>query len=333
MSRTSAPRTATLLSCIVPAYNEAENLVLFIPAMTKKLQDLNLNFEIIVVNDGSKDNTSEVLQQLVKDYQLTAVEFSRNFGKEAAITAGLDQVNGDLALLIDADFQHPLDTIDTMLELWQAGYDMVYGIRDRGIESPMKRWLTHGFYWLMNKSAAIDMPPSAGDFRLMDRKVVDALQDLPERTRYMKGLYAWVGFKSIGVNFSETERLKGESSFNWFKLMSLAFSGITSFSVLPLRLCMLVGIVIALVALGYGGWIFSETVLEGARVPGWATLATGMMFLGGIQLLFLGIVGEYVSRVYQEVKARPRYIIANKLQHDMVKTTDSHHSQDSHAGH
>lgn len=308
-------RQNSLLSCVVPAYNEADNLPLFIPALAAKLESLGLRYEIIIVNDGSKDNTSEVLQALVKDYQVTAIELSRNFGKEAAITAGLDQINGNLTLLIDADFQHPLDTIDTMLNLWEAGYDMVYGVRDRGIESPLKRWLTHRFYWLLNKSAAIDIPENAGDFRLMDIKVVRALQNLPERTRYMKGLYAWVGFKSIGVHFSETERLNGTSSFNWLKLMELALSGVTSFSDLPLRICTLVGMAIAALALGYGTWIAVETFIEGNHVPGWATLATGIMLLGGIQLLFIGILGQYVSRVYQEVKGRPRYIVANRLQH------------------
>lgn len=305
-------RSTPFLSCVIPAYNEAENLIAFIPALSKVLNELNIVFEMVVVDDGSRDNTISVLQGMIQQYPLKVIELSRNFGKEAALTAGLERASGNVVLLIDADFQHPIDVIPTMLNLWRDGFDMVYGIRDRQTESPFKRKLTHWFYWCLNKSSTIDIPMHAGDFRLMDRKVVNALCGLPERTRYMKGLYAWVGFRSIGVHFSETERQHGTSSFNWKALMSLAISGLTSFSDLPLRLCVLIGALLSIVAMSYGIWIIADVLIVGIHVPGWATLAAGLALLGGIQLLFIGVVGEYVSRIYHEVKARPKYIVANQ---------------------
>ena len=305
-------REHPFISCVIPAYNEAENIPLFIPALAKNLSELGVSYEMIVIDDGSKDNTIASLQPLLAHYPLKVLALSRNFGKEAAITAGLDHVNGDIALLIDADFQHPISAIKTMLDLWRSGYDMVYGIRDRNTESNLKQWLTRNFYWLLNKSSSIDIPADAGDFRLMDKQVVLALRNLPERTRYMKGLYAWVGFHSIGVHFTEAPRLKGESNFNWQRLTSLALTGLTAFSDLPLRICVFLGAAIALLALAYGIYITGETLVDGVQQPGWATLAAGMMLLGGIQLLFIGVLGEYIARIYNETKGRPKYIVARQ---------------------
>lgn len=312
-------RTNPVLSCIVPAYNEAENLPQFIPALAAKLEQQHLaGYEIIVIDDGSQDNTLAVLYTLVEHYPLRVLELSRNFGKEAALSAGLDYVTGDIALLIDADFQHPIDEIPTMLNLWRNGYDMVYGIRNRTTESWLKRLFTHSYYKLLSMSASVEIPENAGDFRLIDAKVVSAIQNLPEKNRYMKGLYAWVGFKSIGLQFSEQERQHGTSSFNFKSLFNLALSGLTGFSDLPLRVCIYLGALLACMAMAYGFWIIIETLLEGSRVPGWATLAAGMTLLGGIQLLFIGIVGEYIGRIYTEVKNRPKYIVAAEYS----KTTD-----------
>jgi len=237
---------------------------------------------------------------------------SRNFGKEAAISAGLDQACGDVTLLIDADFQHPISAIATMLDLWRSGYDMVYGIRDRKTEGALKQLLTRKFYWLMNKASSIDIPADAGDFRLMDHRVVEALRDLPERTQYMKGMYAWVGFRTIGVHFTEAERHAGESNFNWQRLTGLALTGLTAFSDLPLRICVFLGAFIAFIALTYGAYITCDALIDGTTVPGWTTLAAGMMLLGGIQLLFIGVLGEYIARIYNETKGRPKYIIARQ---------------------
>ncbi|MBU3119990.1 glycosyltransferase family 2 protein [Acinetobacter soli] len=305
--------TSPFLSCVVPAYNEAENLKTFIPALAKSLDQQQLHYEIIVVDDGSQDDTLHVLQSMVDHYPLIVLELSRNFGKEAALSAGLDRVTGEITLLIDADFQHPLDAIPTMINLWKNGYDMVYGIRNRSSESWLKRILTNHYYKVLNLSSPIDIPENAGDFRLMDAKVVDAIRRLPERNRYMKGLYAWVGFKSIGIHFSEQKRQHGTSTFNAKSLFRLAMSGLTGFSDLPLRLSIYLGALMALIAMSYGGWILIETLVEGVRVPGWATLVIALTLLGGIQLLFLGIVGEYIARIYAEVKNRPRYIVSGEF--------------------
>ncbi|OTG64428.1 glycosyltransferase [Acinetobacter sp. ANC 3903] len=298
------------LCCVVPAHNEAENLKNFIPALSKMLKQENIRFEIIVIDDGSKDSTIEVLQGMQKDYPLRVLEFSRNFGKEAALYAGLDHVDADLALLIDADFQHPINVIPTMLSLWKEGYEMVYGIRNRETESWLKKLFTHIYYKILNASSTLNIPENAGDFRLLDAKVVHAIRDLPERNLYMKGLYAWVGFKSIGILFTEKERQCGRSSFNFKSLLNLAISGLTAFSDLPLRICIYLGILLGIFSFSYGCWITVQTLFEGAKVPGWATLAAGLAFLGAIQLIFIGILGEYISRIYSEVKARPKYIIA-----------------------
>ncbi|MCH7341175.1 glycosyltransferase family 2 protein [Acinetobacter higginsii] len=307
------------LSCVVPAYNEAENLKKFIPALAQQLEQQNLRYEIIIIDDGSKDNSIAVLQQMLDDYPLRILTLSRNFGKEAALSAGLDYVTGDATLLIDADFQHPLNAIPTMIQLWKDGYDMVYGIRDRSTESWLKKIFTQGYYHILNLSSSVDIPENAGDFRLLDAKVVEAVRKLPEKNRYMKGLYAWVGFKSIGIHFTEQQRQFGQSSFNFKALFQLAMSGLTGFSDLPLRLCIYLGALLALFAMSYGIWIIIETMLEGIRIPGWATLAAGMTLLGGIQLLCIGILGEYIGRIYAEVKNRPKYIVAAEYSHNHAK--------------
>jgi glycosyltransferase involved in cell wall biosynthesis len=306
-------REDPFISCVIPAYNEAENIPLFIPALAKNLTELGVRFEFIVVDDGSKDNTLASLQPLLTNFPLKVFALSRNFGKEAAITAGLDHVSGNVTLLIDADFQHPISAIETMLDLWRSGYDMVYGIRNRETEGAIKQWLTRKFYWFLNRISAIDIPADAGDFRLMDHRVVEALRELPERTLYMKGLYAWVGFRSIGVHFTEAERHAGESNFNWKRLTGLALTGLTAFSDLPLRICIFLGAFIAVIALGYGIFITCDALIDGTTLPGWTTLAAGMMLLGGIQLLFIGVLGEYIARIYNETKGRPKYIVARQF--------------------
>ncbi|ENV08861.1 hypothetical protein F966_02506 [Acinetobacter higginsii] len=307
------------LSCVVPAYNEAENLKKFIPALAQQLEQQNLRYEIIIIDDGSKDNSIAVLQQMLDDYPLRILTLSRNFGKEAALSAGLDYVTGDATLLIDADFQHPLNAIPTMIQLWKDGYDMVYGIRDRSTESWLKEIFTQGYYHILNLSSSVDIPENAGDFRLLDAKVVEAVRKLPEKNRYMKGLYAWVGFKSIGIHFTEQQRQFGQSSFNFKALFQLAMSGLTGFSDLPLRLCIYLGALLALFAMSYGIWIIIETMIEGIRIPGWATLAAGMTLLGGIQLLCIGILGEYIGRIYAEVKNRPKYIVSAEYSNNHAK--------------
>ena len=320
-------RINPVLSCVVPAFNEAENLISFIPALAEKLEQQHLaGYEIIVIDDGSTDNTLAVLYSLVDQYPLRVLELSRNFGKEAALSAGLDHVTGDIALLIDADFQHPIDEIPTMLNLWRNGYDMVYGIRNRNTESWLKRFFTQIYYRLLSMSSSVSIPQDAGDFRLIDAKVIAAIQHLPEKNRYMKGFYAGVGFKTIGLQFSEQERQYGKSSFNFKSLFNLALSGLTGFSDLPLRMSVYIGALLALIAITYGCWIIVETLIEGVTVPGWATLAAGMTLLGGIQLFSIGILGEYIGRIYTEVKNRPKYIVAAEYS-KLKNAAENHFSQ------
>lgn len=305
------PRAPLRLSCVVPAYNEQANLAGFVQALAAAVQLLTPDFEIIVVNDGSRDRTHEVALQLLQQLPVRYLALSRNYGKEAALTAGIDHARGNVVLLIDADFQHPLELLPQMRDLWQQGYDMVYGvIANRGAESGAKRIGAELFYRLMNSGNSVKLPPNAGDFRWMDRKVADALKALPERRRFMKGLYAWVGFKTAALPFVPQDRAAGESSFNLRRLGALALLGLTSFTTLPLRVWSVIGAVVALLALTYGTWIMLDTLLFGADLAGWPTLAAGIMLFSGVQMMSIGILGEYICRIYDEVKQRPSYLIA-----------------------
>lgn len=308
----AVPRPALQLSCVVPAYNEQDNLRDFINALIPAVQALTSDFEIIIVNDGSRDATHDVAMQLVtQGLSVRYLALSRNFGKEAALSAGIDHARGNAVLLIDADFQHPLEMLPEMHALWQGGYEMIYGvIADRGAESSAKRLGTNLFYTLMNSGNGVKVPPNAGDFRWMDRKVVDALRALPERNRFMKGLYAWVGFKTAALPFVPKDRAAGQSSFNLRRLGALALLGLTSFTTLPLRVWSVIGGAVALLALAYGLWITLDTLLFGADLAGWPTLAAGIMLFSGVQLMSIGILGEYIGRIYDEVKQRPTYLIA-----------------------
>lgn len=308
----SLPRPALQLSCVVPAYNEQENLAQFIHALVPAVQALTADFEIIIVNDGSRDGTHDVAMQLVEQgLPVRYLALSRNYGKEAALSAGIDHARGNAVVLIDADFQHPLEMLPEMHSLWQSGYEMVYGvIADRAAESGAKRLGTDVFYKIMNSGGSVKVPPNAGDFRWMDRKVVDALKALPERNRFMKGLYAWVGFKTAALPFVPKDRAAGESSFNLKRLGALALLGLTSFTTLPLRVWSVIGGAVALIALAYGAWITLDTLLFGADLAGWPTLAAGIMLFSGVQLMSIGILGEYIGRIYDEVKQRPAYLIA-----------------------
>jgi len=305
------PRPALRLSCVVPAHNEEANLALFVRALAQVVRALTPNYEIIVVNDGSRDGTHDAALALLPELPVRYLALSRNFGKEAALSAGIDHARGNAVLLIDADFQHPLEMLAQMHELWLAGYDMVYGvIADRTAESGIKRLGTRLFYRLLNSGNRVKVPPHAGDFRWMDRRVAEALKRLPEHHRFMKGLYAWVGFKTAALPFVPQDRAGGESSFNLRRLGSLALLGLTSFTTLPLRVWSVIGSVVALGALAYGGWITVETLLFGNELAGWPTLAAGIMLFSGVQLMSIGVLGEYVGRIYDEVKRRPSYLLA-----------------------
>ncbi len=302
------------ISCIVPVFNEEAVIRTFIIKLQEALRDMTQQFEIIIVDDGSSDKTVEKIRDLINaGSSIKLLGLSRNFGKEIALTAGLEHSSGDVAILMDADFQHPLEVLPIFLSRWAEGYDMVYGVRtNRESESYMKRNFARLFYWLMKRMTNIDMPKHAGDFRLLDRKIVQALKQFPERTRFMKGLYAWVGYKKISVPFVVQERAAGKSSWRFSKLTELAITGLTSFSDVPLRVWGWIGFIISVLALIYAIYIVTVTLLFGADLPGFPTLIVAIMFLGGIQLLSIGILGEYIARIFTEVKARPRYLLQIK---------------------
>ncbi len=302
------------ISCIIPVYNEEAVVEKFLTKLCHTLSELTQHFEIILVDDGSRDHTIEKIFSLMKsNRQIKLLSLSRNFGKEIALTAGLEHASGEVAILMDADFQHPFETLPVFLQHWAEGYDMVYGVRTHRVsESYIKRHFARLFYWLMQKTTQIDIPRNAGDFRLLDRKIVMALRQFPERTRFMKGLFAWVGYKRMGVPFDVSERVAGKSSWRFSKLTELAITGITSFSDVPLRVWGLIGFLISLVSLLYAIYIVTVTLIYGADLPGFPTLVVAIMFLGGIQLLSIGILGEYIARIFTEVKQRPKYLLQLK---------------------
>lgn len=300
------------ISCVMPAFNEACNLDVVVPHTLAALQQLTSQAELIVVDDGSSDNTASVMETLCTAHtQLVYIQLSRNFGKEHALTAGLDRARGDTIVMMDADGQHPTSVLADMLSKWQEGADVVYAVRkSRGDQSGLQAGLVGLFYRLINWGNHIEIPAHAGDFRFMDRKVVNALKALPERNRFMKGLYAWVGFSSTAIDYEPLARVDGRTNFGLRSSFGLALTGMVAFSTAPLRLLAWLGLLVAVSALCYGAWEVLEYFIWGISVPGYATLVVGMMFLSGIQLLSIGILAEYVGRIYEEVKQRPSYVVA-----------------------
>jgi glycosyltransferase involved in cell wall biosynthesis len=301
------------ITCVVPAYNEAGGIALFLDHLCEFGATLTDRFEVIVVNDGSSDATSAEVIAATKKFPVRLIGLSRNFGKEAAISAGLEEADGDVVIIIDADFQQPIELIGDFIRLWNEGYDMVYGLRnDRKTDPPLRRFLSRLFYKTLSRCSDVEIPPDAGDFRLMDRRVVHALRQMPERGKFMKGLYNWVGFRQTSVPFDYGERHKGSSKFHFGSLFNLAMTGLTSFSSFPLRIWVAIGSVISSLSILYAIFIVVRTLLFGTDVHGWATLSVAITFLGGIQLLSIGILGEYVARIFNEVKQRPNYLVAER---------------------
>lgn len=310
----AGPRVLRSLSCVVPCYNEAANLELLLPLLRAQLARLAPQWEIILVDDGSTDATAQRMTEWTRTPGVRALLLSRNFGKEAALCAGLEAAHGDAVVMLDSDMQHPPALLETFVRHWSAGADVVYAVRaHRDDESTFKRVGTEWFYNLINRGERFRMPPGAGDFRLMDRCVVDALMRLPERNRFMKGLYAWVGFESVAVPYVPEERAHGTSHFSKRRLVGLGLAGLTAFSVWPLRTVIAMGTVLALAALGYGAYLTVMYLLHGHDVSGWTTIVVSLMLFAGIQLLSLGVVAEYVGRIYEEVKGRPLYLVKREL--------------------
>ena len=298
------------LSVIAPAYNEEDVLAFFFVRMERVLNACAVDWEIVCVNDGSRDNTLAVLlHERQRNPRIKVIDLSRNFGKEVALSAGMDAATGDMVLPIDVDLQDPPEIIPEFIARWEAGYDVVYGLRSsRGEDSLAKRVSAKGFYRLFNLLSEIDMPRDAGDFRLMDRSVVEVLKALPERNRFMKGLFAWVGFRQTGVAFERPLRAAGKTSWRYWRLWNFALDGLTAFSTVPLRLWTYVGGLTALIAFGYAAFLVVDTLTRGRDVPGYASLMVAVLLSLGLQMLALGIIGEYLGRIFQEVKHRPLYV-------------------------
>ncbi|HEY8051157.1 MAG TPA: glycosyltransferase family 2 protein [Ramlibacter sp.] len=323
MDASSAPLPATAagqrsagagLSCIVPCKNEAKNLELLLPRLRETLSTLDLAWEVILIDDGSTDETSMLGAAWAREPGFRLLQLSRNFGKEAAITAGLDAAAGGIVAILDADLQHPPELIVQMLRRWREGADVVYAVReDRSDESFLKRHGTNMFYRLINAVDRFHVPEGAGDFRLMDRCAVDALLMLPERRRFMKGLYAWIGFNAVALPYSPEARAHGRTNFNLRRLVSLSLDGLTSFTTWPLRIVSVVGALMALLGFAYGAFIIVDYLLNGNQVSGWTTIVVTMMFFFGMQMLFTGIIGEYIGRIFEEVKQRPVYVVRREV--------------------
>jgi len=300
------------ISLVIPIHNESGNLAQLYQQLQMTLSKLtHYEFEILFVNDGSHDNSLHMLQTLRQyDPRVHWISLSRNFGKEIALSAGLDFAEGDAVILMDADLQHPPDLIPSFLEAWESGVQVVYAqIQKRAHETPLKQYLTSFFYRLMGKISDISIPPHAGDFRLLDRRAVDSLKLLPEHHRYMKGLYAWIGFSQKAIPYIPHQRYSGKTNWSYHKLFGFAMEGITSFSTAPLRLATYLGFFSAGMAFLYAMYIVCKTLVFGDPVKGYPTLIVIILLLGGIQLITLGILGEYVGRVFNEAKNRPLYLV------------------------
>ncbi len=308
----SKNKTAKIdISIIVPMYNEADCIDDFFKRILPILENTKKSWEIIAINDCSRDSTLEKLHEYNKiNARIKIISFSRNFGKEAALTAGLGFCSGLAAIPIDSDLQDPPELIPEMIKKWEEGYKVVLATRkSRNEEGILKSYTASAFYKVIANISKIKIPENTGDFRLIDRKVIDIVKSMPEKTRFMKGLLTWPGFKTTHIYFERPQRTKGKTSWNYWKLWQFALDGIFSFSTLPLKIWTYIGSLISLLALAYSAFLIVRTLVMGADVPGYASLMVTILFIGGIQLISLGVIGEYVARIYKETKNRPVYVI------------------------
>lgn len=311
------------LSLLVPMFNEECVIPVFFATVMPVMESTHYRFEVICVDDGSSDNTLKLLRaQAEDDNRIKVVSFSRNFGKEPAMTAALDYASGDAVIPIDADLQDPPELIHDMIVRWEEGYEVVFARRAaRDADGALKRNTALWFYTLFNKLSDTYIPANVGDFRLLDRKVVEVIKRLPEKDRFMKGLFCWPGFKSTSVDYDRPERAEGDTKFNLWQLWNFAISGIASFSTMPIRAGIYLGLMISLLSFVYGLFIITKTLFMGIDVPGYASIMVVVLFLGGIQLFFMGLLGEYIGRIYKEVKNRPLYVVAEAIGLD-IKTKE-----------
>jgi glycosyltransferase involved in cell wall biosynthesis len=299
------------VAVVVPAYNEADGLEQFHARLAPVLAGLDTDARVLYVDDGSRDATWDVIRRIAdRDPQVAALRLSRNFGKELALTAGLDAVDADAVIVIDADLQDPPELIPQLIARWREGFDVVYGTRlEREGETWLKKFTAAAFYRVMERLSRTAIPRDTGDFRLLSRRALAALRQVRERHRFMKGLFGWVGFRQCALPYHREARHAGTTKFNYWRLWNFALEGITSFSTAPLRIATYVGLFTAFAAFAFGGWIIMKTLLWGDPVAGYPSLMAVMLFLGGVQLVALGIIGEYLGRLFDEAKQRPLYLV------------------------
>lgn len=300
-----------LVSIVVPVYNENNVIEVFFKTLTKTLDELRYDVEIIFVDDGSQDQTLEILHNLKdRDHRVAIIELSRNFGKEIALTAGLDHSKGDAVIVMDADLQDPPELIPQLIDVWQDGFEVVYAKRvSRHGESWLRRLTAHQFYRLIRKISHVEIPANTGDFRLLDRVAVNALTQFREQHRFMKGLFSWIGYAQTAIPYQRQLRYAGKSKWNYWKLWNFALEGITSFTTAPLRIATYLGLLTAGSAFIYGTFVIVDTLIYGNPVDGYPSLLVIMLFLGGVQLIGIGIIGEYLGRIFDETKKRPLYLV------------------------
>ena len=305
-----------LVTIIIPFYNEEFCLEETLTQVIVKLNNNNIFFELVLINDGSTDKSEIIAINTINHFkikQASLINFTRNFGKEAALSAGLKYSNGDVVIPMDADLQDPPEIIIEMIKKWEEGFDIVNAIRKERKGDPFFKKITAFFFYrLLSLLSDIDISKDTGDFRLLDKKVVQAILLLPERTKFMKGLYSWVGFKKTSIYFKRNPRLRSNSNLNYFYLINHAIDGITSFSRVPLKFVSSIGIFVSFISIIYAIYLVIKTIVLGVEVPGYASIIVAILFLGGIQLIGLGILGEYLGRVFQEVKNRPLYLISSE---------------------
>ena len=306
---------SVMYSIVVPVYNEENVIKEFYNRTTAVLSSLKERYEIIFINDGSVDNSLTILRELhAEDSSVKVINFSRNFGHQMAITAGMDYSAGNAVIIMDSDLQDPPEVIAKLVERWKEGHDVVYAVREaRKGETLFKRLTATLFYRLIVKITNVSMHADVGDFRLMDKKVIDIFRTVRERHRFIRGLVSWVGFKQTGISYIRNERFAGETKYPFRKMLKFAIDGITSFSFLPLQLAMYAGAIISLMSFASGIYILCLRTITGRFIPGIAGILVSVLFLGGIQLLFLGLIGEYIGRMYDEIKQRPLYIVQEFL--------------------
>ena len=308
---------APMLSVVVPVKNEEDAILPFVERVGSILDTVaaNRGWEILFVDDGSSDSTlAAIVAANLSDARVRGLSLSRNFGKEAALSAGLDHARGSAVIPMDVDMQDPPEVLPEMVARWREGHEMVFGVRRSRVEDSLTKRMTAGLFYRAHNLVSVDkIPENAGDFRLMDRKVVDVIRAMPERNRFMKGLFAWAGFRQASVEYDRAERETGTTKYNYWKLWTLALDGITSASTVPLRIWSYVGAIVALFAIGFAGWLAIDTMIFGNAVPGYASIMTSVLFLGGIQLISLGVLGEYVGRILTETKQRPLYVVRDTV--------------------